>query len=139
MYPIGFFCTHASRAFFTPLSRLGDEQMLRILGRGHSVHGHRIDYCERIQLIVPQSAKCFYFTMVKHSALTALPSSCATIQEPRSAARECAPLTQAGQYAVRKILNSNFRKKLDSVSGVYGKQEVKLPRYVCKFMVQEIA
>jgi hypothetical protein len=37
MYPIGFFCTHASRAFFTPLSRLGDEQMLRILGRGHSV------------------------------------------------------------------------------------------------------
>ena len=26
---------------------LGDEQMLRILGRGHSVpHGHRIDFCE---------------------------------------------------------------------------------------------
>jgi hypothetical protein len=43
------------------------------------------------------------------------------------------------EFTENRKLNSNFREKLDSVSGVYGKQEVKLPRYVCKFMVQEIA
>jgi hypothetical protein len=53
--------------FQPPAAYLGDEQMLRILGRGRSVptvteNGDPV--------IVPQSAKCFNCKMVKHCALT---------------------------------------------------------------------
>jgi len=71
---------------------LGDEQMLRILGRGRSVptvtelifvraqcltillfkHFALHGTINWIQLIVPRSAKCLNSTMVKHCALTTL-------------------------------------------------------------------
>ena len=41
---------HGQLDYQPPAANLGDEQMLRILGRGHSghsaPHGHRIDFCE---------------------------------------------------------------------------------------------
>ena len=85
------FETHGQKGYWIfqpPAAYFGDEQMLLILGRGHSVptvtelifvraqcltillYKHFALCGTMIQLIVPQSAKCFYIKMVKHCALT---------------------------------------------------------------------
>jgi hypothetical protein len=84
-------CTDKGNWIFQPpAAYLGDEQMLRILGRGRSVptvtelifvraqcltivlfkHFALRGTINWIQLIVPRGARCFYSSMVKHCALT---------------------------------------------------------------------